>query len=805
MFNNFIKIAFRNLKRRKVSTAITATGLIIGITAFLFILQFVAFEFSVNKHHQQADNIYRVVGQFDNGESSEFQPPALAPSIADQLAGVSNGTRFSTGICSGIIEVESANSTTPGVFRENSCMYADEQLFDVFSIDLIEGVPDLETPSTAIISIDLARKYFGRENVTGEELTLYNQFGDITYTIVGVMRNMPKTSSIDFGILLSFNTLMNNQNAQWADPMGWDNGFAHHYILLEDGINPINIENEINDIAATVIPNIKVTFRLQPFNEIHLGSGFNYQYPTSGSLVQVLLILGVGIMIMIIGWANYINLSTAQGLERSKQVGIQQTAGASKIQLMSQFLIETFLFSAFSLAVSIAMVELLQPYFNQLIDKPLSLSILNFQFMWIFGALFFIAGTIAAGGYVAFVLTSLRPSEILKGASGTSSKGLRLRKILVVFQFAISIALIVVTAVFVNQLRFMQTQDLGMDLENRMVVRGPSINKEGQNQSTDAFKDQIANFSFVNRFAGSNNVPGNGYNFSATGITNQNPQPGDERKSFSMLIIDENYLNAYGINLASGRNFNTEAINAGWGSDNLIVNESAATVLGFSSATDAIDQIILWGDNQYRIVGVVEDYHHASLQELIEPMVFIPSNSNVYFTLELTGANLRESIAEVRNTYEAYYPGNPFEYFFIADEYDKQYVAEQRFSNLFLIAASLAIFIACLGLFGLAAYTATSRTKEIGVRKVLGATVLDITLLLTRDFVLLVIFGFFIAAPIAWYLMSEWLKNFAYTIELGLGIFLIAGFIALTIAVATVAGRAIQAATLNPVESLRSE
>ncbi len=804
MFSNFIKIAFRNLKRRKISTFITATGLIIGITTFLFILQFVAFEFNVNKYHQQSDNIFRIVGKSANGEITDFLPPALAPSIADQFAGVSYGTRFSGGICSGIIEVEESNSSTPTVFRENSCMFADAQLFDIFTLDLISGIPDLETPASAIVSVELARKYFGRENVTGEELTFYSQFDDVTYTIAGVMRDIPETSSIDFDLLLSFNTLVNN-GAPWSDPMGWDNGFANHFILLENGVNPSDIENGINELAATVNPNIDVEFLLQSLNEIHLGSGFNYEFPTSGSLVQVLLILGVGIMIMVIGWANYINLSTAQGLERAKQVGIQQTAGASKVQLMSQFLMETLIFTVFSLAISIAMVELLQPYFNQLIDKPLSLSILNSQFMWIFGALFFAIGTIAAGGYVAFVLTSLQPSEILKGASGASSKGLQLRKVLVVFQFAISIVLIVVTVVFVNQLQFMQTQDLGMQLENRMVVRGPSINKDGQNQSTDAFKDEIASFSFVNGFAGSNNVPGNGYNFSATGITSENPQPGDEKKSFSMLIIDENYLDAYGIELVAGRNFNSEEINAGWGSDNLIVNESAIEVFGFTSANEAIDKTIQWGDNPYKIAGVVKDYHHASLQQLIEPMIFIPANSSGYFTMEMVGANLQENIAEVRESYEAFYPGNPFEYFFIEDEYDKQYVAEQRFSNLFLIAASLAIFIACLGLFGLAAYTATSRTKEIGVRKVLGASVVDITLLLTRDFIQLVIIGFLIASPIAWYFMSEWLKNFAYTIDLGIGVFFMAGFIALTIAIATVAGRAIQAATLNPVDSLRSE
>ncbi len=804
MFKNYLKIAFRNIKRRKISTAITATGLVLGISAFIFILQYVAFEFSVNKYHENSEDIYRVLVENQRGNISESLPPALAPAVKENVPGVKHGTRFADGICSGIVEAVNPALNEPTPFRENDCMYTDQEFFEVFSTELIDGERDLSAPRTAVITKSLAIKLFGQEYVAGEVFIVYNQFGDKEFTISGVVEDVPAASSINSNMMLSFSTLNENQGS-WADPNGWSNGFAHHFLILEDAVNPIDIGATITDLSKTVNPNDEITFSLQPFSEVHLGGSVSDPNPTTGSMGQVLLILCVGIMIMVIGWANYINLSTAQGLERAKQVGIQQTSGASKLQLMGQFLTETFLFSLLGLAMSIAVVELLQPFFNQLINRELSIELLNRQNVWLFGTLYFLAGTLAAGGYVAFVITSLSPSEVLKGSSKNSAKGLRLRRVLVVFQFSISIILIVATFVFTDQLSFMQTRDLGMSLDNRIVVRGASINKEGQNQSGEAFKDQLSNFSFIDLYSGSNNVPGNGYNFSAAGIYGQNSDEESKKKSYAILFIDQYYIEAYELTLAAGRNYDENAINASWDSNELIVNEKSVIQLGYSSAEDAIGNSLFWGENEYRIIGVVEDYHHASLQQAIEPMVFIPQNSSGYYTMQFNNSNFEQNIAEVRQAYEAFFPGNPFEYFFVENNYDQQYVQEARFSNFFQVSALLAIFIACLGLFGLAAYTASARTKEIGVRKVLGATVLDITMLLSSDFLKLVIIAFVISSPIAWYIMNEWLANFAYATSLNVWIFLLAGGLALLIALGTVSGKAIQAALANPVDSLKNE
>lgn len=795
------------MKRRKVSTFITATGLILATASFVFILQYVAFEVSVNEFHENKDDIYRIISVNEKGEATSYMAPATAISAAEYLSTIKSGTRYADGICDGIVRVESKTNAEPSLFRENGCIYADQFFFNIFSFQVKYGRVSLENPKTVILTESTAIKLFGTVDVVGEQLVLFNQFGETDYSVTGIIEDINPASDLNFGMAFSFVTLENpaNQNGNnWVDPLGMTNGFTQNFIQLESGVEASVVAGSLNDLKKSIAPNDPSVFELQKLSNIHLAPSLSYALPTSGNLVQVLLLTGVGIMIMLIGWANYINLSTAQGLERAKQVGIQQTSGATRYQLMGQFLMEAFLFTLISSVLAFTLVELLQSYFNLLVGKPLHIGILNQQIIWISGLIFFLLGTIAAGAYVAFILSSQKPSEILKGSRSGSLKGYHLRKILVVFQFSISMVLVVVTFVFNSQLSFMKTQNLGMKLEDRLVIRGPSITSE-QTQSTDAFKNALESLPFVEKYAGSNSIPGNGYNFRADGIVGENLVPEADKLSYSMLIVDENYLNTYEINLETGRNFSETAINTGWGSDEVIVNETAASALGYQSADDALDKSVFWGDNEYKIVGVINDYHHASLQQLIEPMILLPQDSQGYFTLKLIDGNTSDQIATLKSTFLKYYPGNAFEYFFIEDNYDRQYSAEQQFENLFWVASLLAIFIACLGLFGLAAYTASSRTKEIGVRKVLGATITDITLLLTRDFVKLVLLGFVIGSPIAWLLVRNWLTNFAYSIDLGPGIFLKAGFTTLIIALFTVSYQAMKSAIANPVESLKNE
>jgi putative ABC transport system permease protein len=766
MFKNYFKIALRSLKARKGSTLITILGLVIGITTFTFILQYTAFELNVNKYHENEENIYRIVTINKLDEVAVMLPPGTAKNISESVSGVQQATRFPNGICSGVITVDQTSVARQKAFTENDCKYADQALFEIFTFDILHGDPNLDQPNSAVITRSHANKYFGEENVVGKKITVSNQFGTTEYSIDAVIEDISELSNFQYSILYSFSTLENpaNRNGNdWVDPQGMINGFTMNFILLDDNADPKLVSESINKLKKQVNPNDETIAQLQSLSNLHIAPAFSYNLPTYGSLAQVMLILCIGILIMIIAWANYINLSTAQGLERAKLVGIQQTIGASRFQLSFQFLLETFIYLIIGLGLALTLVEILQPTINELIGKKLSISILNKSLFWLVGSIFMVFGTLAAGGYVAFILTSQKPNEIMKGSKGNEGKGIAMRKALVVFQFSISIALIIATLVFQSQLDFMLNRDLGMTLDNRLV------------------------------------------NFNASRITGLNPRPDDEKKSYQMLIIDDKYFDTYEIDFVAGESYSENSIQLGWDVRELVINEKAARELGYESGLDALDKQLFWGENAYKISGVIEDYHHSSLQELIKPMIFLPQRADSYFTLALSSNNYSSMISQLRGTYDEFFPGNSFEYFFIEDEYDAQYTAETKFRNAFIAASFIAILIACLGLIGLAAFVATSRTKEIGVRKVLGASILNIISLLTKDFVKLVALGFIIAAPLSWFAMNQWLMNFAYSTNIGIGVFLIAGATALLIAILAVSSRAYSAATSNPVDSLKNE
>ena len=808
MLKNYFTFAYRHLKRRKGTTLISAIGLIGGIAAFLFILQYVAFEFSVNSFHQQAGNTYRIISELEEGDISTMLPPGVAPVAKENIPGVINATRFTAELCSGVVSIAN-DEGEPRSFRESDCVFTDDNFLDIFSFNLIHGDGNLSAPNSVILTKNTAQKFFGYTDVVGQSITHSDQFGEANYTVTGVLENFPANSDYDFNMAISMSTLATPaimESSSWANPNGLESGFTQNFLLLDDQANPEQVAGLFNELKSQLRSNDSSVLKLQNLNNLHIAPSISYTLPTIGNLVQILLVLAVAIMIMIVAWANYVNLSTAQGMERAKQIGVQKTLGATQPQLVMQFLGETLIFSLACLLLSFGVVELLQPYFNQLIGKELGLSVLNYQQFWLIGVSFLILGVVVSGGYVAFILTSQKPNDILKGIYNASGKGLRLRQSLVVFQFTVSIAFILVVMVFTEQLQFMQNKDLGMKLDNRLVVVGPNVDSETRPDFGSSFRDELAQLSYVQSYSGSNNVPGNGYNFFANGITNSTPEPGDERKSYAMLLVDQNYLDTYEIELLAGKTFTEEAIDLGWAANSVVLNESAAIELGFDPASSAVDQSIKWGQyGNYTVAGVIKDYHHNSLQESIDPMILLPLKAEAYFTIQIPEENSSLAISDIGQLYEEYFPGNPYEYFFIENQYDQQYSAEFRFQKLFTIASILAIIIACLGLFGLAAYTANARTKEIGIRKVLGATVSNIVLLLSKDFLTLVIIGYVIAAPIAGYVMKEWLQNFAYRTDLDATVFVFSGLIALMIAILTVSGRAIKSALANPVNSLKRD
>ncbi|GAB3916313.1 ABC transporter permease [Larkinella terrae] len=812
MYKNYLKIALRNLLKNKVFSGVNIAGLALGIAAFVLILEYISFENSVNGFHKNLPTLYRMLWQNKTGDVWTDMPPAVATLMKEKFPEVTDFCRVVDSSISGIVtSATGQNRQSPRSFRETEIAYADASFFSLFSFPILQGdaATALTRPNTVAVSESYARKYFGNAKALGQVLTFNNQFGEALYTVTAVYADMPQNSDLKFGMVFSLQTFANPANLNgndWARLDSFDGAYLITYLQLPEDADYRKLEDKFDQLKKKIRPEDANRMVLQPAKNIHLGASLSDPYPTTGNLGFVYLLGGIAVLILVIAWFNYINLSTAGALKRAKEVGVRKVIGAGHRQLIGQFLGESFLLNLLGFGLALMLVMTLQPVFNELIKKELSLNLLTSNAFWLAGLGLLLFGALASGGYTAFALTSFRPLQTLKGAFGTSAKGGSLRKTLVVFQFSVSVVLIICTFVLYRQLRFMQNQNLGVKLDQRVVIHGPEVGKDSTFKArTAALEHELDQLPYIKSFCSSGTVPGNYYNFSTNGITRQNPALGDDKKTYSMGFIDAKFLPTYGIALAAGRNFTTTECEAGYvKSGKLLVNEKGAKWLGFKPAADAVGKIINWG-KPFEIVGVVNDYHHQSLQKAIDPIIFMPQNHGNWLTIQLSTDRIQTKIADLERLYKASYPGNPFEFFFVDENYNRQYQTEQQYGRIFITASLLAIFIACLGLFGLATFLTEQRTKEIGVRKVLGASVGSIVSLLSKDFMKLVLLAFVIASPIAWYATRYWLQNFEYKIDLEWWLFGLAGGLAVLIALATISFQSIKAALTNPVSSLRSE
>lgn len=809
MFRNYFKTAFRNLWRNRQFSFINLAGLTLGLTVFIFIMQYVAAEWSTNRYNKNYDVLYRVNYRHNNGPVDYYNAPGLAPLAKRQIPEIDNFVRVADGIASGVVTYTAQDSKDNKVFRENNMMYVDGSFLDIFSFEMIDGNRSLWEPNSIALSEEMSNKLFGSTKSVGKTVTVSNQFGNTLYTVKAVYKN-PAESDIKSEALLSLQTLesaANRDGNDWADPNGVQSSFTNIYLKLKSDADPRKVESSITSFVHSADDQTKDDeIVLQPFSALHLAPSLDYPYPTFGNLLMVIVFAGVSLLILIIAWVNYINLSTAQALNRAKEVGVRKVLGASRKQLVIQYLTETLILTVISAVIAVCMVGIFQQPYNDFVGKPLSLAVLNNALFWSLSVALIVTGTLLSGSYVAFTLTSYKPINTIRGKVEKVSSGLSLRKGLVVFQFTVSIVFIIATAILYKQLRYMQTEKLGMNLDQLLVVQGPTVSSEDQAEKNVSFKNALAQLSFVKKQAASNNVPGVGYNFTAEGITKlNNPQKDDDRKSYSMFICDQNFFDTWGIQLAQGRTFKKEEAERSWNNiRSVIINEKAAQQFGFDTKKNIVGEKINWGV-PYEIVGVVKDYHHLSLREPIKPTIYLGSVSYSYFTIQTDARNMQSKIATIKQLFNSTFPGNPFEYFFADEKYDQQYFAEQKLGNVFISAACIAILIACLGLFGLAAFSARQRVKEIGIRKVLGASVSNIAALLSKDFIQLVIVAIVIASPLAWWAMSKWLQDFAYRTAIDWWIFAIAGMIAVAIALLTVSLQAVKAAMANPIKNLRTE
>lgn len=807
MFKNYLKVALRNLNKNKIYSTINIAGLAMGIAAFLFILEYVSLEKSVNKFHANLPNKVRIMCQNAEGENWPQVEPGWADKVKGRLPEIKSYCRFSDGITQGIVQNQLKNLS----FREEKLSYVEGNFFEFFSFPLVAGqAKDLRQPDVAFISASMAKKYFGNENPLEQALKLNNQFGNHTYVVKGVYEDMQDNSDIRYDMVFSLETLKNKENLNgnfWAELSNLDNQYINMFFELSPNTDLKALEKKLTGLRREIQTEEDVTiFRLQPLANVHLATSNNDDLQHTGNRRYVLTLMGIAFLILLIAWFNYINLNTANSIKRANEVGVRKVIGATQQNLLGLFLIESVLVNLSAFVLGIVLVVVLQPFFNQLFEKNLSLGSLFLNPVWALGVGLLLLSSVVSGVYIALVLARFKPIETLKGKLVKTGKGVFLRKSLVVIQFSISVVLIISTMLVFKQLKFMQQADLGFDSKQLVLIAAPQLNlDETYKKRRAAYQNEIAQQSFVEGFCTSGSGPGRGYNFATEGFSSPKSKKGTENQSFAFAIIGENYLPTFKIPLKAGRNFTALETDVEWNNnDKVIINEKAAKTLGFEDVKDALTTKIKWDERYLQVIGVVKDYHHEGLQKAIGPIIFYPAQVNDV-TIKMSTDDLPAKLATLEKIYKKYFIGNPFEYLFIDELFNQQYKAEAQFGKIFSAASILAILIACMGLFGLTVFTVESRTKEIGIRKTLGASVASISSLLTKDFLKLVFVAIVIASPIAYYFMNKWLADFAYRTPVQWWVFALAGGMALLIAFLTIGFQSVKAALANPVESLRSE
>lgn len=813
MITNYIKIALRNLGKRRGNTFLNVAGLIIGITCCLLIFHYVSYERSYDDFHKQGDDIVRLrIDSYKGGElrwKSATVYPAIAPTMKKDFPEVQDFCRF--------IDAEFliTNEATQSKFNETKGYFADQSALRMFNIPLVQGNPStaLTGPDKMIISQSMASKYFGSKEALGKQLKVRYDGLLQNYEISGVFKDYPANSHLDIKYLASYDAfkkvLLTGGDSSDAAETAWGWYDFYAYIQLKPGADvnklaaklPAFSDKYMNSTEWAKKNNFKTEIHMTPMKDIHLYSNFNQEAEVNGNGQAVGFLFLVAIFIIGIAWINYINLATARSVERAREVGVRKVLGALRTDLIRQFLTESFLLNFVALVLSLGIFFVLLSPFDRFTGHP-STNISLSPHYWQLFAILFAGGTLLSGMYPAFVLSGFQPITVLKGIFKNSASGLLLRKGLIVVQFTTSVVLIAGTIIVYQQVSFMRDQKLGANIDQTMVLEGArSVPDSVYKNTIQPFKTSLVQLSGVKRMAASSNVMGQEIYWTNT---HKRVDAGAEAgNTLYNLGIDADFIPLFGMKLVAGRNF---ADDFGTERKNVLLNEKALKILGFPNAEAALGKKINSGRDTNTVVGVLADFHQQGLQKAIEPMLFRfrPGSRNCY-SIKVAAGNLPATIATIKKNWDKYFPEDPFNYTFLDETFSEQYKSDILFGKVFGIFAFLAILIACFGLLGLSAYNVIQRTKEIGIRKVLGASAQSILVLLSKDFMKLIIVALVLAIPVGWYIMHQWLQDFAYRIHIGWWIFAVAGVLALLIALFTIVLQAARAVTENPVKSLRSE
>ena len=805
MIKSYLTTAIRNFQRHKSFTFLNILGLSLGLASGLLILQYVKYEKSFDTFHTKAKNIYRI--QYNVYQNNKLNiecaaaVPAVGPALKNNFPEIRQFTRLFP--ISGTINYRNQRGENI-TFREEKMQITDPAVFEVFDFKLMKGNAEtsLEGPNKAVISESAARKFFGEEDPMGKFITID---GTRKAEITGVFTNVPDNSHIKFNLLFSYQTLNNETNNASETAWGWYD--FNTYVLVDPATEVAALQSKWDTYLQNERSeewnkyNFKEEFIFQPLLDIHLYSNLLQESEPEeqgdGNAVYFLTI--IAFFVVIIAWVNYINLATAKSFERANEVGVRKVMGAKRGQLMHQFLVESFFINLLAMILALVIVALAWPSFSALAGREIPEDFMLRKDFWLLVTGFFLAGSVFSGIYPALVLSSFKPVMVLKGRLVTS-KGSILRKILVVFQFVASVFLISGTIIVYQQLSFMQNRDLGIDINQTLVLKGPDVADSLYAQSLESFKNEVLQISGVKQMSAASNVPGDEI-FWTRDV--QRLQGGPESSITVYNVgIDEDYIPAFDLKVVAGRNLEKRITGD---RQRVLLNRELANALAFKDPEKAIGERVRLGGDTLEIAGVLENYHQMSLKNKMAPLALRLMPSQGFFSFKIETNNYRQVLENLEKPWNTIFPGNPIDYFFLDDFFNRQYQSDHQFGQVFGLFSALTILIACLGLFGLASFMTIQRTKEIGVRKVLGSTVANIVLLLSKGFIQLVIIANLIAWPATWWVMKNWLDSFPYHIGINPLLFLVAGFGVVIIAFLSVGFQTLKAASLNPAKTLKYE
>lgn len=798
MLLNYLKIAWRNLNKNRFYTLINVLGLALATAAFLLIIHYVRFEYSYENFYTHADDIYRVT--IDRYKGAEFVVTdcethyPLGPMMKKDMPEVKDYARLQS--MGEFQEIRQGNK----VIRINQLYAADPSIFSIFNYRFIDGDPAtaLSSPFQVVLTESSARKLFGRTDVKGRTLQTQNK----VFTISGIIHDLPENTHLKINVLFSYSSLPTTINAVLDS---WQGNNTYTYVQLMPHSNLITLNEKLKKLSREKIK--ENIFTAQPIKDIHLFSHKTFEPETNGDIKTVRFLLVTALLILLIGSVNYINLTTARSSERVRETGMRKALGSSRGMLVGQFMIETVMINLLAMGCALVLINLFLPLYYNLAGRFADTGFFTDPLLWAMIAGLFVLNCLLSGIYPAVVLSGVQPVSVTKRTFTGTVKGVIFRKALVTGQFTAALVVLSASLIVYRQLAYLRSQSIGLHTEQVLEVIGTYNEQDSILQKEAvAFKNRLLQLPQVQQVAVSTAIPGIELNMlsTTTGISQYGSNTG-QGYNFYMYGIDAGFIPAMGIKMAAGRNFIAGSTNGG----DAVINKEAARLLGFSSPEAAIGgklSMAFSREKKYStIVGVTEDYHQQSLKDAMRPMIHWYQESGLFYSIKVKTADMPATVAQIRRVWEQQHPGYPFEYRFLDDLYNQQYKGDQQFGKIVEIFSFFTLFITCLGILGLTAFSITKRTKEIGIRKVLGASAAHITGLLSKDFIYLILIATVISTPLTWVVMNHWLDNFAYRTTISGWIFCASGLLTLLIALITISFQTIRAALANPVQSLKSE